>query len=191
MARPTYPSDDVDKLLLRFPEGMRDQLKEEAEKVGRSMNAEIITRLKLTLQEEIWEREKFIRLLDLKQHIIDKTLHMVIAETEKARRHKTQILYEQTLRRTLSALVISLATAILQDKSASPNLHEAALESMAKIDASEVDDLQDLDEEAIRQIIGDTDHPPPANWEEGLSEQDREAIKERRYWVKDYDGPLV
>lgn len=45
MARPAYPSDLIDKLLVRFPEGMRDKIKAEAEKNKRSMNAEIIDRL--------------------------------------------------------------------------------------------------------------------------------------------------
>lgn len=49
MARQTYPSDNVEKLLLRFPDGMRDRIREEAERNGRSMNAEIIVRLQRTL----------------------------------------------------------------------------------------------------------------------------------------------
>lgn len=50
MARPTYPSDNVDKLLLRFPPGMRDRLKAIADANGRSMNAEIIYRLELSFE---------------------------------------------------------------------------------------------------------------------------------------------
>lgn len=52
MARPSYPSDDVDKLLLRFPEGMRDEIKSAAGKSGRSMNGEIIHRLEKSLRAE-------------------------------------------------------------------------------------------------------------------------------------------
>jgi len=51
MARPSYPSDDVEKLLLRFPQGMRDQIKAAADTNGRSMNAEIITRLQAGLDQ--------------------------------------------------------------------------------------------------------------------------------------------
>lgn len=47
MARPSYPSDDVDKLLLRFPPGMRDRIKAAATSNNRSMNAEIISTLEL------------------------------------------------------------------------------------------------------------------------------------------------
>lgn len=43
MAR--VPSRGTDQFVLRFPEGMREGLKEAAEKNGRSMNAEILTRL--------------------------------------------------------------------------------------------------------------------------------------------------
>jgi Arc-like DNA binding domain len=52
MARASFPSDDIDKLLVRFPEGMRDRIKSSAEITGRSMNAEIIQRLKRSFIEE-------------------------------------------------------------------------------------------------------------------------------------------
>lgn len=39
------PSDTADKFMLRFPDGMRDRIREEAENNNRSMNAEIIARL--------------------------------------------------------------------------------------------------------------------------------------------------
>lgn len=44
-----FPSDKLDQYIVRFPDGMRDLLKSEAEKNGRSMNAEIITRLEASL----------------------------------------------------------------------------------------------------------------------------------------------
>lgn len=49
MARPTYPSDSADKTLLRFPEGMRDELRSAAKNNNRSLNAEIIHRLTISL----------------------------------------------------------------------------------------------------------------------------------------------
>lgn len=45
MAREKFPSDDVDRLMVRFPPGMRDRLKKLAEANRRSMNAEIVARL--------------------------------------------------------------------------------------------------------------------------------------------------
>ncbi|QXC50938.1 Arc family DNA-binding protein [Agrobacterium salinitolerans] len=47
-----------DKFMLRFPEGMRDELKAAAELLGRSMNAEIIQRLKRSFKEDRDERVK-------------------------------------------------------------------------------------------------------------------------------------
>ncbi|NYT81440.1 Arc family DNA-binding protein [Alcaligenaceae bacterium] len=41
-----FPSDKADKFVVRFPDGMRDQIKADADKNDRSMNAEIIERLK-------------------------------------------------------------------------------------------------------------------------------------------------
>lgn len=49
MTEKQYPSDKQDKFMLRFPDGMRDRIREEAEANGRSMNAEIILRLEASL----------------------------------------------------------------------------------------------------------------------------------------------
>lgn len=40
-----FPSDTADKVLVRMPEGMRDQLKDAAKTNNRTMNAEIVARL--------------------------------------------------------------------------------------------------------------------------------------------------
>lgn len=45
MTRPKYPSDMVDKFLLRLPDGLRGRIKELAEANRRSMNSEIIVLL--------------------------------------------------------------------------------------------------------------------------------------------------
>lgn len=44
-----YPSRTADQFVVRFPDGMRDRLKEAAATNGRSMNAEIIARLSESL----------------------------------------------------------------------------------------------------------------------------------------------
>lgn len=44
-----FPSDFADRFQLRMPDGMRDRIKDEAAKHGRSMNAEIIHRLEQSL----------------------------------------------------------------------------------------------------------------------------------------------
>ncbi|GJD58352.1 Arc family DNA-binding protein [Methylobacterium dankookense] len=48
--REPYPSDLAERFQLRMPTGLRDRVKAEAETNKRSMNAEIIARLELTLQ---------------------------------------------------------------------------------------------------------------------------------------------
>ena len=45
MSKPPAPSDVADKFMLRMPDGMRDRLREEAARNGRSMNSEIVARL--------------------------------------------------------------------------------------------------------------------------------------------------
>ncbi len=47
--KPPAPSDLLDKFMLRLPDGMRDQIAEVAKKNGRSMNSEIVQRLKDSL----------------------------------------------------------------------------------------------------------------------------------------------
>ena len=44
------PSRELDKVIVRLPDGMRDQLKAAAESNRRSMNAEIVARLAESLQ---------------------------------------------------------------------------------------------------------------------------------------------
>jgi len=47
------PSRGSDQFVLRFPPGMRDQIRDIAEKSGRSMNAEIIARLSESLAIDV------------------------------------------------------------------------------------------------------------------------------------------
>ncbi|WP_211097475.1 Arc family DNA-binding protein [Burkholderia sp. LS-044] len=59
MKKPQSPPDlapstgpvgrESDKFMLRFPDGMRDRIAESAKKNGRSMNAEIVSRLDVSL----------------------------------------------------------------------------------------------------------------------------------------------
>lgn len=46
----THARQDADKYIVRFPEGMRDRLKNAAHVNGRSLNSEIITRLQQSFQ---------------------------------------------------------------------------------------------------------------------------------------------
>ncbi|WP_281502989.1 Arc family DNA-binding protein [Ancylobacter crimeensis] len=51
MAKTPAPSDLADKVMLRLPDGMRDRLAEAARENGRSMNAEIVSRLEKSLDQ--------------------------------------------------------------------------------------------------------------------------------------------
>lgn len=55
MARPTYPSDLVDKALVRFPPGLRDRIAAAAKSNNRSTNSEIIARLEASFPSPMTE----------------------------------------------------------------------------------------------------------------------------------------
>lgn len=52
MSRKPYPSEQQDRFIIRLPDGMRDKLAVVAKANGRSMNAEIVSRLEQTLQTD-------------------------------------------------------------------------------------------------------------------------------------------
>lgn len=49
----THARQDADKYIVRFPDGMRDRLKNAAHVNGRSLNSEIITRLQQSFQSPV------------------------------------------------------------------------------------------------------------------------------------------
>ncbi|NKB79107.1 Arc family DNA-binding protein [Ochrobactrum daejeonense] len=57
MAKSSSPAADLDKVIVRLPDGMRDQLKSEAKENNRSLNAEIVARLE-RYSDEIDIRKK-------------------------------------------------------------------------------------------------------------------------------------
>lgn len=54
-----YPSDTADKVLVRMPDGMREQLKVAAKSNNRTMNAEIVARLQSSFQTDESEQREF------------------------------------------------------------------------------------------------------------------------------------
>ncbi|PZP58300.1 MAG: hypothetical protein DI597_19400 [Pseudoxanthomonas spadix] len=52
MAKTDFPSQGLDKYVVRFPEGMRERIAEAAKANNRSMNAEIIGRLEASFLDE-------------------------------------------------------------------------------------------------------------------------------------------
>jgi hypothetical protein len=78
---------DSDKFMLRFPEGLRDRMKQAAEDNGRSMNAEIVIRLEASLLGEsnasstidIIYPEALKRALNSKKPPTDRQMHGISA----------------------------------------------------------------------------------------------------------------
>ena len=52
MERKPFPSETQDRFIVRFPDGMRDRIAEEAKANNRSMNAEIVARLERSFTAE-------------------------------------------------------------------------------------------------------------------------------------------
>lgn len=105
MARkPTIQTED--KYVIRFPEGMRDQLKAAAEKNNRSMNAEIVARietydaLQWRMGELVEERERLSAELKLtkddlgKQRIVSQQLQHLINEDSRTAQRDQETLSE-------------------------------------------------------------------------------------------------
>lgn len=81
MSRPKYPSDEVDKTLLRFPPGLRDRIRAEAEANGRSLNSEIVARLEAsfssdTLTAARMEYRKVDELLEKIEKLLEQNDHL-------------------------------------------------------------------------------------------------------------------
>ncbi len=73
MPRGEYPSSKQDQYMVRFPDGMRDELKAIAKRHGRSLNAEIILRLNNSLVREVGTEsdlgQAFERISDLEDAV--------------------------------------------------------------------------------------------------------------------------
>jgi hypothetical protein len=55
MAKKEFPSDKLDQYIVRFPEGMRDRIRDAAKANNRSMNAEIVARLEASFEIDVAE----------------------------------------------------------------------------------------------------------------------------------------
>lgn len=55
------PSRKLDQYIVRFPDGMRDMIRDAAAKNNRSMNAEIIARLEQSFSLTLLERDEALR----------------------------------------------------------------------------------------------------------------------------------
>lgn len=111
MGRKGFPSDKQDQYMLRFPDGMRDELKRLAAENNRSMNAEIISRLEATLLDTNRRRRRSHGLATLGrptgQKMLDFGLEpedMTDEERDNARREQ-----QESARRMLNRIAHMLA----------------------------------------------------------------------------------
>lgn len=52
-----FASQELDKVIVRLPDGMRDKLKEAAKAANRTMNAEIVSRLEFSFAADVVVQE--------------------------------------------------------------------------------------------------------------------------------------
>lgn len=174
-----------DQFMVRFPDGMRDRIKELADEHGRSMNAEIIHRLELALSEDIWERQKFIDTLNFKQHIIDKQLHILFEQTAIASSLRKEAGYERALRIASEEVAAALSGAILASDQTPHQLKQIAASILTR--RGEVPDVDfDAAKTAVARRVGDKDEVS-SDWEEELSDEARTWLKTARQWSRPYE----
>lgn len=172
---------ESDKFMLRFPEGMRDRLKDEAAKSGRSMNAEIVQRLELALTEDLWERERFVNLLNYKQHTIEKMMHMLSDDIGRQRAFQNEAKYERALRTATQQTLFALCQAIVDNKDAPDALTALAQQIAGNQAVPDIEDIAHDDRQDLARQIQDRDNVE-AGWEDRLPESDKEILKESRRW---------
>ncbi|ESX80233.1 DNA-binding protein [Mesorhizobium sp. LSHC420B00] len=94
--RKRYPSETKDRFIIRLPDGMRDQINEAAKINGRTMTAEIVTRLRMSfesegkspsgepvrpLEEEVAELKSQLKILTRRMNDVDtRTQHLLPAK---------------------------------------------------------------------------------------------------------------
>lgn len=94
MARPKYPSDEIDKTMVRFPAGMMDRLKSAAAENHRSMNAEIIARLEASFAPAAGQggvnipREEWLKMLHEMERFADGAEKIIEAGKVISTKHK-------------------------------------------------------------------------------------------------------
>ncbi|NEJ20084.1 Arc family DNA-binding protein [Rhizobium leguminosarum] len=98
-----------DKFMLRFPDGMRDRIRAEADENGRSMNAEIVARIEDTFEgseevEDLWrqiyQKDARIKHLEAQGDATERLLRETLADY-KAIAAKQEILLQAVCYRVL------------------------------------------------------------------------------------------
>jgi|GEM_PF-1678423 len=118
MARGDFPSSKQDQFVVRFPEGLRDKIRVAAEQNGRSMNAEIVSRIEESLDPSLNKDEQ----LDMLYGYMDEA-HKERSELIDAINRQERFL--QILRdahRTLSIMSRTIGELLLAEKDLSPTV---------------------------------------------------------------------
>lgn len=104
-----YPSDKQDQYMVRFPDGMRDRIKEAAEDSGRSMNQEIVARLESSFDLSMTEKERlkfFEEMYDQnyreRNELLDTINKQDLFVQQMQREHRTLVV----LAKSISAMLI-------------------------------------------------------------------------------------
>lgn len=123
-----------DQFNLRFPDGMRERISHEADKSGRSMNAEIIARLSFTLDGNLGDREELNRTIARYQKYLKEHTHQLV----RVLTEKNSIAYAlDNIKESNRQNIIFLETLcnfILNDPSSPDNLKRFARESLYSIE---------------------------------------------------------
>jgi hypothetical protein len=83
-----YRSDKQEKFMLRLPDGMRELIKESSTKSGRSMNAEIVHRLRESFVHDSFslpDRERTIKALKTSNDALEKTLEISLKLADRVK----------------------------------------------------------------------------------------------------------
>lgn len=98
------PSEAQDKFIIRLPDGMRDQLKIASEANNRTMNAEVVARLKATFEADQLAKHPEIE-TGAKMDALEKELEIVRGNLRIL--ESRQSLFEATVKASLNKLDIS------------------------------------------------------------------------------------
>ncbi len=105
-----YPSDKQDQYMIRFPDGMRDRIKEAAEDVGRSMNQEIVARLESSFDLSMSDKERLAFFEEMyeqnnreRNELIDTINKQDLIVQQMKREHQTLVLLARSISHMLLA----------------------------------------------------------------------------------------
>ncbi|MBN8978037.1 MAG: Arc family DNA-binding protein [Rhizobiales bacterium] len=130
---PRYPSQQQDRFIVRLPDGMRDDLKVEAAKNGRSMNAEIVSRL-----VEYDSLRKQIEMLHLKLDRAQLSRDLLQKEMADVSDDRKQLAVMRIRYDEQSNIVNQLISIIAQATSADPHIMQMLANAIRKNESSPV-----------------------------------------------------